>query len=75
MAEPTLNPEAEGPPGGWGSLKGIVSIYGESWPTPAVLQILAHQNKPGGSDSPSERRSLSTARRSGIRSACPRCIP
>jgi molybdopterin-dependent oxidoreductase alpha subunit len=48
MADTIPNPEAEGPSGGWGSLKGIASVYGESWPTPAALATLAHQNKPGG---------------------------
>ncbi len=48
MADTISNPEAEGPSGGWGSLKGIASIFGESWPTPAALGTLAHQNKPGG---------------------------
>jgi molybdopterin-dependent oxidoreductase alpha subunit len=48
MADTIPNPDAEGPSGGWGSLKGIASVYGESWPTPAALDTLAHQNKPGG---------------------------
>ncbi|TWF43984.1 FdhF/YdeP family oxidoreductase [Neorhizobium alkalisoli] len=48
MADQIPNPEAEGPSGGWGSLKGIASIYGESWPTPAALETLSRQNKPGG---------------------------
>jgi molybdopterin-dependent oxidoreductase alpha subunit len=38
----------EGPAGGWGSLRGITRIFGDEWPTPAVLDTLAHQNKPGG---------------------------
>ena len=29
-------PHSEGPAGGWGSLKGIARIYGESWATPAA---------------------------------------
>jgi molybdopterin-dependent oxidoreductase alpha subunit len=40
--------EYEGPAGGWGSLRGITRIFGDEWPTPAVLDTLAHQNKPGG---------------------------
>jgi molybdopterin-dependent oxidoreductase alpha subunit len=48
MADNIPNPNSEGPSGGWGSLKGIASIYGESWPTPAALDTLARQNKPGG---------------------------
>jgi molybdopterin-dependent oxidoreductase alpha subunit len=38
----------EGPAGGWGSLRGITRVFGNEWPTPAVLDTLAHQNKPGG---------------------------
>jgi molybdopterin-dependent oxidoreductase alpha subunit len=41
-------PHSEGPAGGWGSLKGIARIYGESWATPAALDTLGHLNKPGG---------------------------
>lgn len=48
MADQIPNAQAEGPAGGWGSLKGIASIYGESWPTPAAIETLARQNKPGG---------------------------
>ncbi|MBP2550553.1 molybdopterin-dependent oxidoreductase alpha subunit [Neorhizobium galegae] len=40
--------EYKGPAGGWGSLRGITRIFGDEWPTPAVLDTLAHQNKPGG---------------------------
>lgn len=38
----------DGPAGGWGSLRGISRIFGKEWPTPGVLDTLAHQNKPGG---------------------------
>ena len=38
----------DGPSGGWGSLRGIASIFGHEWPTPAALETLARQNKPGG---------------------------
>ena len=38
----------DGPAGGWGSLKGIARIFGKEWDTPAVLETLARQNKPGG---------------------------
>ena len=48
MTDTISNPEAEGPSGGWGSLKGIASVYGESWPTPAAIETLSRQNKPGG---------------------------
>lgn len=48
MADTIINPEGEGPAGGWGSLKSIARIYGESLPPLSVLQTLARQNKPGG---------------------------
>lgn len=48
MADQIENPQSEGPTGGWGSLRGIASIYGESWPTPAAIDTLTRQNKPGG---------------------------
>ena len=37
-----------GPAGGWGSVRGIASIFGEEWPTPMALETLARQNKPHG---------------------------
>lgn len=48
MADQIHNPDGEGPAGGWGSLKSIARIYGESWPTPAAIETLSQQNKPGG---------------------------
>jgi molybdopterin-dependent oxidoreductase alpha subunit len=48
MADHIANPESEGPAGGWGSLKSLVRIYGETWPTPAAIESLARQNKPHG---------------------------
>lgn len=48
MADQIHNPDSEGPAGGWGSLKSIARIYGESWPTPAAIETLSQQNKPGG---------------------------
>ncbi|MGJ0239894.1 FdhF/YdeP family oxidoreductase [Novosphingobium fluoreni] len=52
MSDPERQDEGtvhyDGPAGGWGSLKGIAHIYGKEWATPAVLQTLARQNKPGG---------------------------
>lgn len=48
MTESISNPESEGPAGGWGSLKSIARVYGDEWPTPAVLETLSRQNKPGG---------------------------
>jgi molybdopterin-dependent oxidoreductase alpha subunit len=38
----------EGPAGGWGSLKGIASIFGKEWDSPAALETLMRQNKPKG---------------------------
>lgn len=38
----------DGPSGGWGSLRGIASVFGKEWATPAALETLARQNKPGG---------------------------
>ncbi len=52
MGDPTKQDDDtvhyDGPAGGWGSLRGISSIYGKEWATPAALDTLAHQNKPGG---------------------------
>lgn len=48
MADQIENPDGDGPAGGWGSLKSIARIYGDSWPTPAAIETLARQNKPGG---------------------------
>ena len=38
----------EGPSGGWGSLRGISSIFGKELDTPEVIDLLRRQNKPGG---------------------------
>jgi molybdopterin-dependent oxidoreductase alpha subunit len=48
MNEKIENPDSKGPAGGWGSLKGIAQIFGESWATPAAVETLMRQNKPGG---------------------------
>ncbi len=48
MADRIANPESAGPAGGWGSLKSIARIYGETWPTPTAIEALSKQNKPGG---------------------------
>lgn len=51
MAEDDIHddlPRASGPAGGWGSMRGIAQVFGESWPTPGVLESLGRQNKPGG---------------------------
>nr|WP_295672558.1 FdhF/YdeP family oxidoreductase [Sphingomonas sp.] len=41
-------PHSPGPAGGWGSLKGIASIFGESWSSPASIATLGQLNKPKG---------------------------
>ena len=41
-------PHASGPAGGWGSMKGMSRIYGETWSSPAVVKSLGRQNKPKG---------------------------
>ncbi|WP_240530276.1 FdhF/YdeP family oxidoreductase [Novosphingobium sp. PC22D] len=38
----------DGPSGGWGSLRGISRIFGKEWDSPAALETLRRQNKPGG---------------------------
>ena len=38
----------DGPAGGWGSVRGIVSIFGKEWATPGALETLERQNKPRG---------------------------
>lgn len=40
--------ESDGPAGGWGSVKGMVSIAVASHASPAVADTLAHLNKPDG---------------------------
>ena len=41
-------PFDENASGGWGSLKGMARILGDTRPEPAVLRTLARLNKPGG---------------------------
>jgi len=38
----------DGPAGGWGSVRGVASVFGGEWATPAALETLRRQNKPGG---------------------------
>jgi molybdopterin-dependent oxidoreductase alpha subunit len=40
--------EYTGPAGGWGSVRGIASIFGKEWDTPAAIETLMRQNKPKG---------------------------
>jgi molybdopterin-dependent oxidoreductase alpha subunit len=48
VSEVIVNPEGEGPSGGWGSIKSIARLLGDEKPTPGVLETLTRQNKPGG---------------------------
>jgi molybdopterin-dependent oxidoreductase alpha subunit len=48
MSDHIPNPESEGPSGGWGSVKAIAGMLGDSRPSPAVMETLIRQNKPGG---------------------------
>ncbi|WP_010160450.1 FdhF/YdeP family oxidoreductase [Sphingomonas sp. PAMC 26617] len=41
-------PHSPGPAGGWGSMRGIASIFGETWSSPASLASLGKMNKPKG---------------------------
>ncbi|MXO67016.1 FdhF/YdeP family oxidoreductase [Altericroceibacterium endophyticum] len=41
-------PHSPGPAGGWGSMKGIASIYGETWASRGALDSLRRLNKPKG---------------------------
>ena len=38
----------QGPAGGWGSVRGMASVFGRELDSPAVAQTLMRQNKPGG---------------------------
>ena len=48
MADQNELPHASSAAGGWGSMKGMTRIFGEAWPTPAVLKTLGRLNKPKG---------------------------
>ncbi|WP_267387421.1 FdhF/YdeP family oxidoreductase [Sphingomonas sp. GC_Shp_3] len=48
MADQKDLPHASGPSGGWGSMKGMSRIFGESWPAGGGVRSLARQNKPKG---------------------------
>lgn len=48
MNKPVNDPESEGPAGGWGSLKSIARVYGESSAEISAFETLKRQNKPGG---------------------------
>lgn len=48
MTDRIPDPESEGPAGGWGSVKSIAQMFGDTLPSPAILQTLASQNKPNG---------------------------
>ena len=46
--QPKDLPHSPGPAGGWGSMKGIASIYGETWASSGALDSLRRLNKPKG---------------------------
>ncbi|WP_068073724.1 FdhF/YdeP family oxidoreductase [Novosphingobium lentum] len=48
MADSEDLPHSPGPAGGWGSMKGIAEIFGETWSTPGSLASLRKLNKPKG---------------------------
>ena len=48
MTDKRSLPHSPGPAGGWGSLKGIAQIFGESWSSPSALATLGQLNKPKG---------------------------
>ncbi|MBN9023572.1 MAG: FdhF/YdeP family oxidoreductase, partial [Rhizobiales bacterium] len=48
MADIDDLPKESGPAGGWGSMRGIAAVFGETWPEPAVLGTLERLNKPDG---------------------------
>ncbi|VVT02294.1 Protein YdeP [Sphingomonas sp. EC-HK361] len=48
MADEKTLPHSSGPAGGWGSLKGIARIFGETWAGPQTLATLGKLNKPKG---------------------------
>ena len=41
-------PHSSGPAGGWGSMKGIARIFGESWSESSAFRTLGRLNKPKG---------------------------
>jgi hypothetical protein len=43
MADTETLPHSAGPAGGWGSLKGIVQIFGEAWSSPGAVRAEACQ--------------------------------
>ena len=48
-ASPNPKPvEYHSPTGGWGSVRGIVEIFGKEWNKPSAIETLARQNKPKG---------------------------
>jgi molybdopterin-dependent oxidoreductase alpha subunit len=48
MTDKRSLPHSPGPAGGWGSLKGIAQIFGETWASPSALATLGQLNKPKG---------------------------
>ena len=48
MSKEEALPQAPGPAGGWGSIKGIAQIFGETWSSPGAVAALGKLNKPKG---------------------------
>jgi len=48
MADQKDLPHDSGPAGGWGSMKGISQIFGETWPAGGAVRSLGRLNKPKG---------------------------
>jgi molybdopterin-dependent oxidoreductase alpha subunit len=48
MADQKDLPHDSGPAGGWGSMKGISQIFGETWPAGGGVRSLSRMNKPKG---------------------------
>ena len=48
MTENETLPHSSGPAGGWGSLKCIVKICGQTWSSPGAVSAIARLNKPKG---------------------------
>jgi len=48
MTDQKTLPHARGPSGGWGSMKGMSEIFGETWPAAGAVRSLGRLNKPKG---------------------------
>ncbi len=48
MAAEDSLPHSSGPAGGWGSMKGVTRVFGETWSSPGAVAALGKLNKPKG---------------------------